>query len=234
MPQTRTVDLGSGRQVTALHYAAVGHAVSTLVLAHGAGANQSSEFMSGFAAGLAARGHDVVTFNFLYTERGRKLPDPQPVLEACFRAVLDMIAADTSLGSRPLVIGGKSMGGRMATHVAASQDAGESGPSAWWSHLAGLVLLGYPLHPPGKPQQVRVAHLPRVTHPMLFVQGERDAFGTPVELRGFVDVLSAPCMLHAVEHAGHSFDVPKRAGISQDLLYAAIQDTIDGWIRRVV
>jgi predicted alpha/beta-hydrolase family hydrolase len=126
------------------------------------------------------------------------------------------------------------MGGRMATHVAASQDAGESGPPFWWSRLAGLVLLGYPLHPPGKPQQVRVAHLPRVTHPMLFVQGERDAFGTPLELRGFVDVLSAPCTLHAVERAGHSFDVPKRAGISQDLLYAAIQDTIDAWIRRVV
>lgn len=234
MPQTHTIDLGSARQITALHYAAQDTPVSTLVLAHGAGASQSSDFMTGFATGLAARGHNVVTFNFPYTERGRKLPDPQPVLEECFRTVLGVVASDPGLGARPLVIGGKSMGGRMATHVAAAQDTGESGPAPWWSRLAGVVLLGYPLHPPGKPQQVRVAHLPRITHPMLFVQGERDAFGTPSELRGFIDVLAAPCTLHAVERAGHSFDVPKRGGVSQDLLYAAIQDTIDAWIRRHV
>jgi hypothetical protein len=232
MPQTRVIDLGSGGQVTALHYEAAGEPASTVVLAHGAGSNQTSAFMVGFASGLARRGHHVVTFNFPYTERGRKLPDPQPVLEACFRAVLESVAADAALGALPLVIGGKSMGGRMASHVAASQDAGEVGPRAWWPSLKGLVLLGYPLHPPGKPQQVRVAHLPRITHPMLFVQGEKDAFGTPQELRGFIDVLPAPCTLHAVERAGHSFDVPKRAGISQDLLYEAIQDTISAWVRQ--
>jgi len=230
MPQSHQIELGGSRTVTAQSYAAAAPVGATLVLGHGAGANQQSEFMTGFAIALAERGLDVVTFNFPFTERGRKLPDPQPVLEACFRAVIEQVATWPGLGAQPLFIGGKSLGGRMASHVAAAPDAGEQGPPAWWGQLRGLVFLGYPLHPPGRPQQVRVSHLARVTHPMLFIQGERDAFGTPQELRAFVDVLSAPCTLHAVPHGGHSLDVPKRLGVPQADIYAGVQDTITGWI----
>ena len=231
MTQTRTIDLGHDRSVTAVHYAAAAPAWGTLILAHGAGANQDSVFMTGFAAGLAGRGLEVLTFNFPYSERGRKIPDPQPVLEACFRAVLEHAASDPTLGPLPLFIGGKSMGGRMASHVAASRDAGEPGAPAWWSRLRGLIFLGYPLHPPGRPQQVRVAHLPRIAHPMLFVQGEKDAFGTPLELQAFIDVLPAPCTLHAVAQAGHSLEVTKRSGIPQERVYADVQDFIAAWAR---
>lgn len=231
MPQSHAIELGANRSVTAVSYPAVRPAGATLVLAHGAGANQQSDFMVGFASALSGRGLDVVTFNFPFTERGRKLPDPQPVLESCYRAVLEHVAGLPRIGDQPLFIGGKSLGGRMASHIAAAPDASESGPPAWWARLRGLVFLGYPLHPPGRSQQVRVSHLPRITHPMLFVQGERDAFGTPQELRGFIDVLPAPCTLHAVAHAGHSLDVPKRMGVPQADIYAAVQDVITAWVR---
>ena len=129
--------------------------------------------MTAFAHALAARGADLITFNFLYTERKRKLPDRAPALESCYRAVIDAVREHVDSARRALFIGGKSMGGRIATQVAAA-DAGLP--------MAGLVLLGYPLHPPGRPDRLRDAHLPGVARPMLFVQGTRDAFGTPAEL----------------------------------------------------
>jgi uncharacterized protein len=205
---------------------------ATFVMAPGAGAGQHSPFMTRYSAGLAERGVQVVTFDFPYMERGRKIPDPQPVLESSFRDVLEQLVPPPDAAPLPLFIGGKSMGGRMASHVAASLDAASLPRPAWQDRLCGLVLLGYPLHPPARPQQVRVDHLPRITHPMLFVQGERDAFGTPNELRLFIDVLPAPCTLHAVEHGDHSFEVLKRSGIAQDSVHTAVLDTITAWMRR--
>ncbi|MGC4085839.1 MAG: alpha/beta fold hydrolase [Vicinamibacterales bacterium] len=112
------------------------------MVAHGAGAGQRHPFMVGFARGMAARGFDIVTFDFPYMEQRRKLPDRAPVLENCYAAVIDATRARVSSARDCLFIGGKSMGGRMATQLAASrQDIA----------LAGLVLLGYPLHPPGNP-----------------------------------------------------------------------------------
>ena len=149
-----------------------------MILAHGAGAPQTHPFMTAFARLLSARGIDVVTFNFLYMERGRRVPDPKARLEACYRAVIAAARARAGDGNRRIVIGGKSMGGRIATQVAA-----EDGADGAEIGVDGLVLLGYPLHPPGRPDKPRTAHLPAVAAPMLFVQGERDAFGTPDELR---------------------------------------------------
>ena len=148
----------------------------TLILAHGAGAPQRHPFMVAFAHGLSERGLDVLTFNFLYTEQRRKVPDRMPQLAACYRAAIDVARAEIASARERLFIGGKSMGGRAATHVAA-EDAALT--------LAGIVLLGYPLHPPGRPDQLRDAHLPNVGRPMLFVQGTRDTFGTPAELKPF-------------------------------------------------
>src|SRR5205085_6886332 len=109
-------------------------------------------------------------------------------------------AAHAPLDGNAIFIGGKSMGGRIATHLAA----------AGLVSLAGVILLGYPLHPPGKPEQRRAAHLPAVRVPMLFVQGERDTFGTPDELQPAIATMSAEVTLHVVERADHSLVPPKR------------------------
>jgi uncharacterized protein len=144
--------------------------------------------------------------------------------------VLARVAADPAAPALPLFIGGKSLGGRMASHVAAAgAGAGDAG-GGWWDRLRGLVFLGYPLHPPGRPQQVRVSHLPRIIHPMLVVQGAKDAFGTPAELRLFFEVLPAPAEVYVVEQGGHSLEVPKRSGLAQLEVNAGIQDRIAAWI----
>jgi predicted alpha/beta-hydrolase family hydrolase len=235
MADARDIDLDGGKRVTALHYPAMtGEAAATLVLGHGAGAGQTSEFMQDFSASLAAHGLDVVTFNFPFTEAGRRLPDPQPVLESCYRTVLAHVAADARLGAKPLFIGGKSLGGRISSHVAAAPDADQAGTPAWWPTLSGLVFFGYPLHPPGKPQQLRVSHLPHIGVPMLFVQGSKDAFGTPDELRAFIDVLPSACALHVVEGGDHSFAVLKRWPIPQAAVYERAVAAAVAWIRRRV
>ena len=134
-------------------------ATAALVVGHGAGAGQNSPFMVRTAEGLAARGIAAATFDFPYMTARRSVPDRPPVLEQAWR---DAIAqARTELGGLPLFIGGKSMGGRIASQVASQGVEG----------VSGLVFLGYPLHPPGKPEQRRDAHLPAIAQPMLFVQG---------------------------------------------------------------
>lgn len=211
--------------VTALVYPPPGPSqpLATLLLAHGAGAPQSSPFMVAFARGLARRGCRVVTFNFLYAEQGRRLPDRTPALEACFRDVIAAIRARPGLAAAPLVIGGKSMGGRMASHLAAQGVA----------DLAGIVALGYPLHPPGRPERPRAEHLARIRRPMLIVQGSRDAFGTPEELRPVLEPLGATVTLHVVEGGDHSFNVPKRGPITQEEIFERVQDEVTRWIRLV-
>jgi uncharacterized protein len=218
------IEIAPGQSVTALLYPAAvpDRAGITLILGHGAGADQRSAFMVSFATALAARGLDIVTFNFLYTERRRRLPDSNDRLEACYRAVIDAMRRHVQLAGNRLAIGGKSMGGRIASQVA----AGGAGA------LAGLVLLGYPLHPPGKPDRPRSKHLPEIAAPMLFVQGERDSFGTPDELRPILRGLRSPAELYVVEGGDHSFKVPKRAGVAQKDVYEAIQERIDRWLRR--
>lgn len=211
--------------VTALVYPPpeASRSLATLILAHGAGASQSSAFMVAFARGLARRGCHAVTFNFPYTEQGRRLPDRAPTLEACFRDVIAAVRARPDLASGPLVIGGKSMGGRMASHVAAQGLPG----------LAGVVALGYPLHPPGRPEQLRAEHLTRIRQPMLIVQGSRDAFGTPEELRAALVPLGATATLQVVEGGDHSFKVPKRGPITQEEVLERVQDEIARWMGRL-
>jgi uncharacterized protein len=226
VPDQLTIEVGEGLRTTARAYRAADRSANaTLVLAHGAGAGQQSGFITGFARGLVERGIDVLTFNFLYTEQRRRVPDRTEKLEACYRAA---IATARDHFDRPSVfIGGKSMGGRIATHLAAAEDADALG-------IAGVVLLGYPLHPPGKPDQLRAAHLSRIRVPMLIVQGERDAFGTPDELRPVLDGLAATVTLHVVEKGDHSLAPPKRGTVSVEQTYAALQDLIVSWLREHV
>ncbi len=221
-PDELSIDLGAGAVVTALAYEPEefrGAPAASLILAHGAGAGQRSPFMVGFARALAARGLGIVTFNFLYTEQRRRTPDRLPALQECFRAV---IAAVNTRAAAPatLFIGGKSMGGRVATHVAAAD------PSL---ALAGLVLLGYPLHPPGRPAERRDAHLRDVRRPTLFVQGRRDTFGTPDELGPALRAMSPAPTLHVVDGGDHSFKVSRGGTSSQEEVYQDVQNAIVAW-----
>jgi predicted alpha/beta-hydrolase family hydrolase len=230
MTEQVRIDITASEQVTAVAYPAAGkHAGVRLILGHGAGAGQASSFMVRFASALAARGIDAVTFNFLYTEQRRRVPDRNDKLEACYRKVIEACRDGAVGGKREkLVIGGKSMGGRIASQVAASQVAAADGGG-----IAGLVLLGYPLHPPGQPEKLRTKHLPGITAPMLFVQGSRDAFGTPAELKPHIGQLKAPVELYVVEGGDHSFKVPKGTGPSQDQVYETVLDEIERWLLRL-
>jgi uncharacterized protein len=233
-PEHFRVAVSPSGHVTALAYrAAPGGNAPVLVLAHGAGADQTSGFMVHFATSLAARGVNTVTFNFVYTEQGRRLPDRNDKLESCYRAVIAAVQSGNTFpypwpgagreggGRRKLVIGGKSMGGRIASQIAA---AGQEG-------IAGLVFLGYPLHPPGRPDKLRSEHLGRIRASMLFIQGSRDTFGTPDELRAALAEAKAAADLCVVDGGDHSFKVPKRSAMTQDQVYDFVLDEIVRWLR---
>jgi len=223
MPERLRVEVSPQESTTAIVYpaAAKHRAGVALILGHGAGAGQTSDFMKSFAVGLAARGIDIATFNFLYREQGRRIPDPNDRLEACWRTVIDAVRTRITSDGDALAIGGKWMGGRIASQVAA---AGISG-------LAGLVFLGYPLHPPGRPDRLRSQYLSAIKVPMLFVQGSRDPFGTPEELRPITSSLQPAADLYVVEGGDHSFKVRKGTGVSQEDVYRAIQDHIAARLR---
>ena len=229
MAQRFTVALEGGDAVGAVAYAAGGptSAEATVILAHGAGAPQTHPFMTSFARGLSTRGLDVITFNFLYMERKRRAPDPAARLEACYRAVIDTARQRMKRGSQRLVVGGKSMGGRIASQVVAA------GTEAGGTTADGVVLLGYPLHPPGRPDKLRDVHLPAITAPMLFVQGSLDTFGTPDELRPVVTRCWA-AELHVVEGGDHSLKVRGKDALTADETYASVQDAIAAWIAKTL
>jgi uncharacterized protein len=165
-----------------------------VVLGHGAGAGSQSPFMAGVAAGVAERGVAVARFDFPYMRAGRRAPDRAEVL---VQAWVEAAAEARRRCDLPLVAGGKSLGGRIASMaVADGMDA------------AGLVFLGYPLHPPGRPERIRDEHLGRVGVPMLFLQGTRDPFARPDLLAAVIARLGPRARLVAVEGGDHSFRVP--------------------------
>lgn len=221
-----TVKVNDKETVSALLYPAAKKIRSglTALLGHGAGANQLSGFMRMFARGLAARGLDVMTFNFIYMEQGRSVPDQKAKLESCFRAVIETIAKHRKLKNNRLVVGGKSMGGRIASQVVAER---KEQPLAF--DVSGLVFLGYPLHPPGNPSKLRVEHLEHIQKPMLFVQGTRDALGTPEEIQPFVKGLRPPAEIYPIEGGDHSFKAPKKFGVPQEQIYENAMDEIVRW-----
>jgi len=203
--------------VGALGYQSEGTADAVIVLAHGAGAGQQHPFMTTAARGLARRGVDVMTFDFPYMRERRGVPDRAPALEKAFRDGVESARQWSRAAS--LFIGGKSMGGRMATHLGAAR----------LDLLRGIVVFGYPLHPPGKPEQLRAGHLPSIEVPVLIVQGERDAFGTPDELGPVLDTFTAPVDLHIVRGGDHSLTVRgrRREDVLDEVLDVAVL-----WMRR--
>ena len=212
-----------GRSVNAVLARPDFHPDSLVVLAHGAGSTMESPFMLAFTDLLTRRGPATLRFNFPYVDRGSRVPDRTPVLEACYRAVLDWIRDDITLCKLPLVIVCRSMGGRIATHLAAQGEPG----------VRGVMLLAYPLHPAGKPANLRAAHLARIDAPMLFLTGTRDAL-CPLDRLRAVLAGRPNATLHAVEGADHSFHVPLRSGRSDDDVIRELSSTAGPWVRRQV
>jgi uncharacterized protein len=184
-------------------------AAKTFLFAHGAGAPMDSRFMQLVAEGVAASGVRVIRFEFPYMQRRRETgkrgaPDPPRVLMQSFRAAIDETG-----GSDQLVIGGKSMGGRIASMV--SDDAG----------VLGLVCLGYPFHPPGRLEKTRTSHLEQLRTPTLILQGTRDSFGSKEDVRGYR--LSKAIRIEWIEDGDHSFKPRARSGRTEaDNVRAAI------------
>lgn len=187
-----------------------------VILAHGAGQGMDSPFMTAFSDGLTARGYLTVRFNFPYMEAGRRAPDRREKLEECYRAIIDAVVAEFDPGR--LVVGGKSMGGRMASYIAAADD-----------RIDGLLFLGYPLHPAGQPDRMRDAHLHALNVPMLFVSGTRDTLAQRDLLTAVLEKLGDSASIHWVERGDHSF----RSGRQTEENREAALEAIDGWLRRI-
>jgi predicted alpha/beta-hydrolase family hydrolase len=168
---------------------------TALILAHGAGHGMDTRLLIDIAQALGDRSVAAVRFNFPYTEAGRRRPDPQLRLEACYRDVANVVGEEFER----TYLGGKSMGGRIASHVVANGFP-----------AAGLVFLGYPLHPPGQPERIRDAHLRQIDIPMLFLQGTRDPFATPELLHRTVAALPAARLVE-IEGGDHSFRVREKS-----------------------
>jgi predicted alpha/beta-hydrolase family hydrolase len=195
---------------------------ATVVVAHGAGAGMEHPFLRGFTAALNELGMATLRFNFPYREAGRKFPDRPPAAIAAWRAAMAAVAEQAAAhdDSGPVWAAGKSFGGRMASMaVAQGMDA------------AGLVYLGYPLHPPGKPEKLRDEHLYGMTTPMLFLQGSRDTFATPAILADVVSRIGPTAVLKWVENGDHSFAV---AGVkrSADEVGASLAGPVAAFIGR--
>src|SRR5438067_12550210 len=223
-PGSVTIAVSDSESVTAMLYPAAkkDRARVTIVLGHGAGADQMSGFMRMAAEGFAARGFDAMTFNFVYKEKGKSVRDPKAKLESCYQAVIDAAIKNQKLKGNRLVIGGKSMGGRIASEVAAEHSDG----------IDGLVFLGYPLHPPGRPDKLRDEHLKEIKAPMLFVQGLRDAFGTEDEIRAIIKKHRLLATLYPIEKGDHSFKVPKSLK-PQPQVYEEVMDEVGRWCRSI-
>jgi uncharacterized protein len=175
-------------------------AAAMLVLGHGAGSSMTSPFLQGFCEAIADRGVASLRFDFPYRRAGRRAPDRAPVLAQSYREARNR--AGELAGDLPVLAGGRSMGGRIGSMAAA-----EGMPAA------GLVFLAYPLHPPGRPEKIRDAHLYELECPMLFVQGTRDSFAQPQLLESVLSRLGSRAQLVSVEGGDHSF---YRAGQSRD------------------
>ena len=172
--------------------------------------------MERLATVLCGNGFDLVRFNFLYREAGSRRPDPMPRLTQCFEAVVAHARAE--LGQKRFIIGGRSMGGRAASMMAAAGFACD-----------GLLLLAYPLHPPGKPEQLRVAHLPKIQVPVLCINGTRDAFCTKELMERALEAVRTSWEMRWVEGADHSFRVLKSSGRTDADIYAEIGETCSSW-----
>lgn len=195
-----------------------GRGEALFLCAHGAGGHMADRGMTRVAQALRGAGFDVVRFNFPYREKGSKRPDPMPLLKACVAAVVSH--ARKELTPRRLILGGRSMGGRAASMLAADGFACD-----------GLLLLAYPLHPAGKPEQLRDAHLAQIRIPVLCFNGTRDALCRRDLMEQVLGTLS--WQMHWLEDADHSFHVLKSSGRTDDQVLKEVADVSRSWLSRL-
>jgi predicted alpha/beta-hydrolase family hydrolase len=189
-----------------------------LIIAHGAGGPMYSPFITYFHRGLAEKGYLTVKFNFPYMEARRKIPDKREVLEASYRQVIEAVR-DSKYHPRRIFVGGKSMGGRIASQVIASG-----------VNVNGLFFLGYPLHRPGQSEILRDEHLYQIEKPMLFISGTKDQFAKRDLLAGVVSKLGDRAEIHWIEGGDHSFNTQKgKDGLV--LTYDEALGTLDTWVK---
>ncbi|HJV68504.1 alpha/beta family hydrolase [Ideonella sp.] len=219
--QPLTLTLADGSTVSALLQVPAG-AIACYVLAHGAGAGMAHPFMAAVAAGLAARGIATLRYQFPYMERGSKRPDTPAVAHAAVRAAVDEAARQCP--GLPLVAGGKSFGGRMTSQAQAAEPL---------PGVRGLVFLGFPLHPAGKPAQERAAHLAQVGCPMLFLQGTRDELADFALITEVARALGPRATPEPIAEADHSFHVLARSGRKDAEVLEGLLDSVAAWVRRL-
>jgi predicted alpha/beta-hydrolase family hydrolase len=216
-----TLEVDASTSVSAL-LDAPAKARALYVLAHGAGAGMTHPFMAAAAHGFEARGIAVLRYQFAYMERGSRRPDPPALAHAAVRAAVAQAAR--LMPGVPLFAGGKSFGARMTSQAQAA---------APLPGVRGLVFLGFPLHPAGKPSIERAAHLADVAVPMLFLQGSRDTLAELPLLRPVVTQLGSRATLEVFEDADHSFHVPVRSGRTDAQVMQALLDAAAAWMQRL-
>jgi predicted alpha/beta-hydrolase family hydrolase len=222
MTQPVTITINAEQGVSGL-LLAPSNAHACYVFAHGAGAGMAHPFMASVATGLAARGIATLRYQFPYMERGSRRPDAPRVAHATVRAAVDEAAR--RLPGLPLLAGGKSFGGRMTSQAQAEAPLPD---------VRGLVFLGFPLHPAGKPSDERAAHLSDVELPMLFLQGARDSLADMALLQALVKRLGARATLQLFAEADHSFHVPARSGRTDAEVMGEMLDVVGEWSGRCV
>ena len=210
-----------GRDTTSAEYEAAPVQRAVFVCAHGAGGNLRDRATVAAARTLRGAGLGVVRFNFLYKEHGKGGPDRMPRLMECYRAVLEHVRRE--LSPRHLIIGGRSMGGRTASMLAAEDVAAD-----------GLLLLAYPLHPPGRKESPRTEHLPAIRMPVLCFNGTRDDFCDPDLMRAAVGTVQTRWTMHWLEHADHSFHVQKKSGRTDAEVLAEVASATDRWLGEIL
>ncbi|HYC47234.1 MAG TPA: alpha/beta family hydrolase [Burkholderiales bacterium] len=216
-PITWHVAVGDEHTTAIYEPATTGGNDTVFVCAHGAGGHMCDRSMNALAQALRATGIGAVRFNFLYREQGSNRPDAMPRLQTCMKAVIEH--ARSALTPKTLLIGGRSMGGRAASMLAAD------------GYLCdGLLLLAYPLHPAGKPEKLRDAHLPRIQEPVLCFNGTRDTLCTRELMDRTVQPLAPRWRMHWLEGADHSFHVLKSSGRTDADVLKEVADMTSKWV----
>jgi predicted alpha/beta-hydrolase family hydrolase len=215
MPEER-LSVTTPRGDVSAAWAPASDAFAALVVAHGAGSGMDHPFIVGFARAVNDLGVATLRFNFPYMEAGRRSPDPAGTAVASYVAAFD--AATDRAGSKPVAVGGKSYGGRIASMAVAEG-----------MHAAGLVFLGYPLHPPGKLERIRDEHLYGIDVPMLFLRGSRDPFSDASALQPVLRRLGDRAVLQTIEGGGHSFERSRKDDARE--VGASLAPLVAGFLR---
>ena len=222
-----TIAIGAGQTVSAVFTAPDDYATGqsgAVILAHGAANDLDHPLLAAVAHGLAEAGFLVLRFNFLYREKGRRTPDRQEGLVRTWQSVYWFLRDHPRYRPNVLVVGGKSLGGRVASQVAAEG----------LLPADGLIFLGYPLHPPGKKEKLRDSHLYRIHIPMLFFAGTRDSLCDLGTLRSVLDRLTGSWQLEIIEGGDHSFRVPASANMTEKEIHQKITEKINNWLQTIV